>query len=148
MADVLYIYYSVTVKVHFQRGRERTPVSAGLKKKKKSRTYSAIAFIPQRATPVETQFDLLLGLGQDTLFACGTGYMVAWRGMGDIPSLEEREQPRPVKVGEGVLQGDMARGSGLSFPWRELEACNKARTCVCPSPVVKEVFFPFSCHKP
>ena len=35
MADVLYIYYSVTVKVHFQRGRERTPVSAGLKKKKK-----------------------------------------------------------------------------------------------------------------
>lgn len=92
---------------------------------------------------METQFDLLLGLGQDTLFACGTGYMVAWRGMGDIPSLEEREQPRPVKVGEGVLQGDMARGSGLSFPWRELEACNKARTCVCPSPVVKEVFFPF-----
>ena len=51
-----------------------------------------------------TQFDLLLGLGWETLFAWGAGDLVAGRGMGNTPSLAESEQPRLVKVGEGALQ--------------------------------------------
>ena len=62
------------------------------------------------ATWVETQFDFLICLGQDTLFAWGIGYMVAGWGMGDIPSLAGSEQPRLVKVVEGALQWNMAKG--------------------------------------
>ena len=53
---------------------------------------------------METQCDLLTGLGQDTLSAWGRAYMMARRGMGDISSLAGSEQPRLVKVGEGTLQ--------------------------------------------
>ena len=51
---------------------------------------------------METQFDLLIGLGQDTLFAWGTGYIGAgeeWATF--LPSLAGSEQPKLVKVGEG-----------------------------------------------
>ena len=40
-----------------------------VKKKKKGPTHSAIVFIPHNVAQVETQFDLLIGLGQGTLFA-------------------------------------------------------------------------------
>ena len=53
---------------------------------------------------METQFDLLIDLGQDTLFAWGTGYIKAGRGMGNVSSLTGSEQSRLVKVGEGALQ--------------------------------------------
>lgn len=33
--------------------------------------------------------------------------------MSDIPSLAGNEQPRLVKVGEGALQRDLARGFGV-----------------------------------
>ena len=40
-----------------------------VKKKKKGPIHSAIVFIPHNVAQVETQFDLLIGLGQGTLFA-------------------------------------------------------------------------------
>ena len=49
-------------------------------------------------------FDLLIGFRQDTLFAWGTGYIKAGRGMGNVSSLAGSEQPRLVKVGGGTLQ--------------------------------------------
>ena len=48
--------------------------------KKESLTHSAIVLIPHGVTWVETQSDLI-GLGQDTLFAWGTGYTVADGGV-------------------------------------------------------------------
>ena len=67
-------------------------------------THSAVVFIPKSATRVEPPFALLIGVGQDTLFAWGTGYMVARWGMGHIPSLAGSEQPGLVKVEEGAVQ--------------------------------------------
>ena len=54
------------------------------------------------------------------LICMGSGYIEAGWGMGDIPSLAGSEQPRLVKVGQGALQWDMARGFGVSSPWRGL----------------------------
>ena len=69
-------------------------------------------------------FDLLISLGQDTLFAWGTGYMEAGRGMGNIPSLVGSEQPRLLKVEEGTLQWALARDFGLHLLEGGLEAYN------------------------
>lgn len=41
--------------------------------------------------------------------------------MGDIPSLAGSEQRGLVLVGEGVLQGDIARGFWVKFLERELK---------------------------
>ena len=77
---------------------------------KRGSNSSAIVFIPHNVDWVENQFDLLFGLGEDTLFAWGTGYIEAGWGIGDILSMARSEQPRLVKVGERALQWDMARG--------------------------------------
>ena len=49
---------------------------------------------------METQFDLQIGLGQDTLLAWGTGYR--WPGEEWATFLAGSEKPRLVKVGEGA----------------------------------------------
>ena len=50
---------------------------------------------------METQFVLLIGLGQDTSYA---------RSRGDIPSLAESEQPGLVKARKGIRCGQRLLG--------------------------------------
>ena len=54
--------------------------------------------MPHNATCVETQFDLLFGLGQETLFAWETGYMVG-RVRNGQHSFSSRE--RTAQAGQG-----------------------------------------------
>ena len=74
---------------------------------------------------METQSDLLIGLGQDTLFAWGTGYMVAGGGVRNhhTPSLAGSEQPRLFKLGEGALHlwGHRHRGKADQEKEREVK---------------------------
>ena len=122
-------YRFIKVKVHFQRKRELTWVQV----KKEGPAHSAIVFIPHNAelsrdpiSPAPASyavykgwmlldlvwgtFDLLVGLGQDNLFAWWRDYIVVGWRIGNIPSLLGSEQPKLVMLGEEAWQWGMARG--------------------------------------
>lgn len=73
-AGGLMFYKFIKAKVHFKRGRENS--HAGRLKKGPNSLCSSL-YIPQCYLR-EAQFDLLIGLGEDTLFAWGQ--VIWWPG--------------------------------------------------------------------